>query len=458
MTTSRGISRRSLVLGGGGLLMAKALATGLPTSFLNNWRFVDVARAQSASRPTFTLLALGGSGDPLNTNVPGMYPDPGDDNDSRRKIAHPSAEKLGDQALGSVNGIEIFPRDFENPSEVRLGDVVALGAKPWAVLPEALRNRMRFIHHGTYANAHPEAASVRTFHGALKGPSGVGTESLPAFLAQETARALGTTVETPVAVGGPSVFYEGRKLRLQSPKNLQALFAGRGNAFGLSRKEFANLRDRTLDAIYSEVRREGTHAQRTFIDSMARSRSEALSLGDELAEALEGIRDNEVDSQIQAALSLFEKGVAPVVSIQIPFGQDNHGDSDLGTEASENTSGVEYINRIWRDLVDRGLQDRVTFAFLNVFGRDFELNTAGGRQHNANHHAMVIFGPNVSPGVVGSVEYRELGNNDVRGTAMPIGDIPFDETLQAAGKTLAHVVGVPDSVIDERISGGKIIV
>ncbi|HTJ81592.1 MAG TPA: hypothetical protein VL400_07695, partial [Polyangiaceae bacterium] len=37
------------------------------------------------------------------------------------------------------------------------------------------------------------------------------------------------------------------------------------------------------------------------------------------------------------------------------------------------------------------------------------------------------------------------------------GDIPFEETLASAGKTLGAVLGVPTDRLDKMIKGGKVV-
>ncbi|MEM9696562.1 MAG: DUF1501 domain-containing protein, partial [Myxococcota bacterium] len=214
-------------------------------------------------------------------------------------------------------------------------------------------------------------------------------------------------------------------------------------------------RDRTLDLIYADVRARGTHAQRRFVDEFARSRAEAQSLMDILGPSLAPVREVEdsVEKQLLAAAALFEHRVTPVVMVRIPMGGDNHQDLDLAVEVTEQIAGIESLRKLWVDLGVRGLQDSVTFAWLNVFGRDLiRVGGTGGRGHYGRDHAMVMFGPNVSPGLYGGVV--DVGGGKQFLEAGPIGEVPVEETLAFAGKTLARAVGVPETVIDQRIVGG----
>ncbi|MEM7676134.1 MAG: hypothetical protein AAF449_09045, partial [Myxococcota bacterium] len=83
--------RRALF--GSGALGLKALATGLPASFLLTGR---TSFAQAAVEPTFLILSNALAGHPINANVPGTYPvNPGNSNDPITQIQHPLVSQLG---------------------------------------------------------------------------------------------------------------------------------------------------------------------------------------------------------------------------------------------------------------------------------------------------------------------------------------------------------------------------
>ena len=56
------------------------------------------------------------------------------------------------------------------------------------------------------------------------------------------------------------------------------------------------------------------------------------------------------------------------------------------------------------------LTERVTFATMNVFGRNLngiqKVTDRTGRDHYGNHSVMVMIGKNVKPGVIGGVVAR----------------------------------------------------
>jgi uncharacterized protein (DUF1501 family) len=114
------------------------------------------------------------------------------------------------------------------------------------------------------------------------------------------------------------------------------------------------------------------------------------------------------------------------------------------------------------ELNAQGLQDQVTFASLNVFGRTLKRNAGGGRNHNQNHHVMTLFGRHVKGGVIGGVDvvdqdFGAVGIDSKTGKADPNGDVAPLNSLESAGKTLAAAVQVPSDRIEQRISAGKVV-
>ena len=95
-----------------------------------------------------------------------------------------------------------------------------------------------------------------------------------------------------------------------------------------------------LDDLYSELRVNGTRSQKTFLDQYATSRIQARSLGENLGELLEALptdpdNNNGAIDQVVAAVALARLGVSPVITINIPFGRDNHQDTTLEVESQE---------------------------------------------------------------------------------------------------------------------------
>jgi len=178
---------------------------------------------------------------------------------------------------------------------------------------------------------------------------------------------------------------------------------------------------------------------------------------------LAAIKDNSPDSQVAAAVVLFRMNVSPVVSIHIPFGGDNHTDTLLANETKQTVAGVATLGNLWTQLNSAGLQDKVTFAMMNVFGRTLsaKAGNTNGRDHHGNHHVTVLIGKPVLGGVVGGLEaykndYRAMSLDSQSGAGIPAGgDIPFSETLASVGKTLGAASGVDRAFLDQNIRSGK---
>ena len=86
-----------------------------------------------------------------------------------------------------------------------------------------------------------------------------------------------------------------------------------------------------------------------------------------------------------------------------------------------------------------------------------------GRDHNSEHAVMLMHGPNVNPGVTGGI--RSIDGHRA-GEARPINsatggtnntDIPKNQTLASAGKTLMAACGIDENKVNERITTGKVV-
>jgi hypothetical protein len=433
------LSRRKLLLEtlfGAGLLGLRSLATGIPLSVLANPRRAAAQAAGCASNPDaqYILLSSSADGDPLNANVPGMYQIP--------DIAHPPAVTMA-------------------PAQLTLSGQTWTAATPWAQLPQAMLDRTCFFHHGTYTVVHPDLANVMTLQGFVSHH-----EMLVSLLSGQLAGCLGTVQTQPLALGPRSasegLTVGGRPQPILSPSALASLLSSPSGPLGQIQK----IRDADLDRLNDWYRQNGNSAQRAFIDRYALSQQQARSVSESLLTSLAAIKDNSADAQVAAALILFRMNISPVVSIHIPFGGDNHTDTALAKETTETVAGVATIGNFWTQLNAAGLQDRVTFATMNVFGRTLSAakGNGGGRTHHGDHHVAVLIGKPFKGGVVGGVE---AGGGDYRATSIDAatggavaggsGNVPFSETLSAMGKTLGVACGVSGEVLDLSIRGGKVV-
>jgi Protein of unknown function (DUF1501) len=428
-------NRRKLLLGalfGAGYAGLKGLATGLPPSFFLGER---QALAAASTPPNFLVLATCGSGDPLNANCPGSY----------------------------VKGVQNNPDPLMAATPFKLGTVSTSAAKPWSELPADLRARMSFFHHRTYTNAHPEYTKVMALQGAAKSTSGVGPEMLVSLFAQESSTSLGTIQQEPVALGQEQITFGGHPLDNVDTNSLKSLFA-EPDDLG---KNLQQLRDQQLTAIYKSLQTDGTAAEKSFLDRYSLGREQVRKLGDGLGALLTRIptdpkvRNSPMDQAIAAA-ALISMKVAPVITLHLPFGGDNHGDDDLADERDQTIASVAALGQLWTELKNFGLQDQVTMATLNVFGRTLVRSPSGGRNHNQNHHVMMMAGARVKPSVIGGLvaladDFAANGIDSSTGLASDTGDVAPEASLESAGKTLGAALGFSEDLLNTRITSGKIV-
>ncbi|MCJ8311602.1 MAG: DUF1501 domain-containing protein [Saccharospirillaceae bacterium] len=457
----RSFITRSLLASQG--LALRSMATGLPAAFLLGQ---PLHAAQQAMDYKYLIMSLNQNGDPINANGPGMYADPNIDpeniNDVRRYIQHASALDLPDMNLGTINGVDITADDFANSTQFFMGGQQVRASKIWSLLPQAWLDHMSCLNIATGANAHPEFSAVLGFSGAIKGADGSGSEYLPSLLAQETRSGLATLMAEPVVLGGKTYASEGKTISKLNPNDIKSLFVG-----GYSYMDDLNrIRDKSIDRIYQQTKISGNKAQMNFIDQYAQSRSQAKQIGESLNDLITDVNGNDPSNQVKMAIALFRLNITPVVTIGLECGSDNHQDDTLIKETVQSVNTMNVLAQLHQGLVDANLDDRVNFANLNTFGRTLVRNSNGGRNHNKNHHSMFIYGSNINPGIIGDLEavYKKGAVKDI--VSMPFNsetgtsvnpDISLDESLAAAGKTLAKSIGIAQGVIDKRIIGGKVI-
>jgi hypothetical protein len=473
MTTPLLTRRNALLTGlfGSGYIGLKAIATGLPAWFVANPKQAtaqDLACAINARENLqYLIVSVSSMGDPIGCNCPGTYE--------------------GEAAAA------IHPEDATMAATpVTFGSQTHTAALPWQTLSETVRARTAFFHHVTLANNHGDQPKVMRLMGAT-----TNGEMLVSSYAAHLAGCFGTVQAEPVAIGARGnaselVSYKGRSLPSVSPTQLRQLLTGstggRGGGFpggggkSVSLVSLRTIRDKYLDELNALAKSDSTGVQAKFLDALAQSQQQVRLLAESLATTLEAINSDSVEGQALAAAALISANVTPVVTIRIPFGGDNHSDGILATEVADytdangNFAGVAGIQRVMDALTDAGLQDRVTFATLNVFGRNLngisKTESRSGRDHYGNHAVAVMIGKNVNPGVYGGVTNvsggfgssgTALGAGDIdsaTGALTPGGDVPRTETFVSMGRTLGGALGIPQSELDSSFvagSGGKAV-
>ena len=432
MLTRRQALLRTLF--GTGYVGLRALATGLPATFLLNPRRALAANPAPAcgaqAKAQYFIFNTLGSGDPINANVPGMYDDP--------MIVHSADPSMA-------------------PGPLKLRGQMFTAAAPWATLPQAVLDRTTFWHLMTNTPVHPKEPDVLKLMGGT-----YGGEMLPSLLAKNMAPCLGTIQSQPLTLGATSpaegLSFNGAALPIIPALALKATLTNPAGPL----TNLQALRDKTLGQLYDLYKTGATPAQRTYIDSLVSSQTQVRNINQNLLDALTSIKDNSADSQMLAAVTLIQMKVTPVISVHIPFGGDNHRDIGLAAESAQTVAGVATIGSLMTQLATAGLSDSVTFATLNVFGRTLGPGNTDGRQHNENHQVSITIGKPFAGGVIGAVgpvdkDFGALPIDSKTGKGAAGGDVPVLQTLPSYGRTLLSAVGVDKPTLDAAIIGGTVI-
>src|SRR5664279_2208880 len=233
------ITRRQAItstLFGTGYVGLRALATGLPASFLLNPRralAADPAPAcGAAAKAQYIILNTSGSGDPINANVPGTYEDP--------NITH-SAD----------------PSMVATPLTLRGHATTA--AAPWATLPQVVLDRTCFWHLMTNTPIHPKEPEVLKLMGSI-----YAGEMLPSLLARYLAPCLNTIQAQPISIGATppaeGLSYGGATQPIIPALALKATLTTPAGPLG----NLQALRDQTLGQLYDLYKNNASPAQRAY--------------------------------------------------------------------------------------------------------------------------------------------------------------------------------------------------
>lgn len=434
------VSRRDALLStlfGAGYVGLRALATGLPVSFLLNPRKALAAPSVTSgtacatqAKAQYVIFNTSGNGDPINASVPGTYGDP--------NITHSSDPTMAATPL-------------------TVGTTQTTAALPWSTLPASALSRTVFWHIMTNTPVHPKEPDVLELMGAT-----AAGEMLPSLLAKAIAPCLNTIQTQPLSIGAsqPSeaLSYAGTTLPIVPPLALKSTLANPTGPL----TNLQPLRDQTMSALYDLYKNGASPAQQQYIDSMVLSQQQVRSINQSLLGALDSIKDNTAPSQITAAVTLIQMNVAPVIAIHIPFGGDNHHDTNLMTETTESVSGVAAIVQLMQALQAANLQDQVTFMSLNVFGRTIGPGNTNGRSHNANHQVSITIGKPFVGGIVGAIapvgsDYGALNIDSKTGAGTSGGDVLAGDTLAAYGQTMLAAVGGDPTVITSPGGTSKVL-
>jgi len=465
------ISRRQGLLGlFGGSLGFKAFVTGLPAWYLLNPRRATAQDLQCAitakQNLQYLILSVSSNGDPLNCNVPGTY--------EATSIIHPTQTEveavqvtLGDKAYGAA--LPWADPSVMSPTDMAMG--VATPAT--GQLTSAVLARTAFFHHRTGTTVHGDQPKVMKLLGDMSGG-----EMVVSAFAKHLSTCFGTVQAAPIAVGARGnsselVSFAGRTLPSISPTQLKQLLTGsRTDPLVKARV----LRDQALNQLNQLAKDDGSTVQKQFLDKLATSQTQVRALAEQLGTTLTAITADDVNGQALAAAALISANVTPVVTIHLSFGGDNHTDANLQAEADQHVSGIRGIQTVMNalgtltDSAGVSLTERVTFATLNVFGRNLngiqKVTDRTGRDHYGNHSVMVMIGKNVKPGVIGGVVAASNGTysagdiDAASGAQVTGGDVSATKSQAAAVRTLGAALGIPDSVAAGDYTagaGGKVV-
>jgi hypothetical protein len=285
-------------------------------------------------------------------------------------------------------------------------------------------------------------------------------EMFPSVLSKALAPCMNTIQPQPISVGASnpseSLQYGGAALPTIPPTALKATLTNPAGPL----TNLQPLRDQTLNALYDMYKNGASPAQQQYIDSLVTSQQQVRSIKQNLLGNLSSIMDNTQDSQILAAITLIQMNVSPVIAIHVDFGGDNHRDIGLADEISQTVAGVASIASLFTQLQSLGLQDRVSFMSLNVFGRTIGPGNTDGRQHNPNHHVALAIGSNFKGGVYGAVapvgtDYGATAMSSKTGAGGTSGDIQSVDTLSAWAMTMLSSVGADPTVLTSPVSTAK---
>ena len=440
------ISKRTLLqhiaattLGARSSVWLSSIATGLPASVLANSLPSDesLELQQTMGLPRYLLMFMNANGDPINVNAPGSY-------------------------TGVSDTVFHCPHPDMLPTTLTVGATTTRAAKPWAQMPQWILDRSAFVHHRTYQNVHSQMSKVLSLLGNTNGPNGetAMSDHLPSVIASGLAQKFDYVQAQPMRLGGSSYGYRGQPLPNLEPSILKSLLSVPNN----SGAALADLRERELDAIYQLLKQTNASArQHDWLDQFAISHTQLQSIDQNLIQQFSAL-PNDSYLPVNAALLCFLMGLSPVISIDIPFGGDNHKETaDYEQEASQLSSGLNTLTYLWEQAKTLNIADRLTVANLNVFGRTLHKQGRPGRQHNGNHHVMMITSANANASVNGGIDEGlpdKIGAgsfDSATGMLSRNGDITHQQSLESVAKTLGVVAGADAEYMDLRVQGGKLI-
>ena len=257
---------------GAGYVGLRALATGLPASFLlNPRRALAAAPACTAAngKAQFIIFSTSGNGDPINANVPGHLRGP------------------EDRRTASIRSWRQTP--------LTIGGQPYTAAAPWATLPQSVLDRTCFWHLMTNTPVHPKEPDVLKLMGATYagGDAAVAAGQAAGALSRHGAGAADQRSARPRRPRGCS--YEGAGAADHPAARAQGDADQPG---GPARPTCRRCATQTLQQLYDLYKNGASQSQRAYLDRWSRRSSRCATSTRTCSTRWRRSRTTRVDSQI----------------------------------------------------------------------------------------------------------------------------------------------------------------
>jgi len=228
-------------------------------------------------------------------------------------------------------------------------------------LPQSILDRTVFFQHSTGTANHGELGRVLELFGALRRG-----QWLPSYFAKNLLTCLNTVQVQPITIGGEQLSFEGQYLPKLTPTGLKAVLSAPKDL----QAKLQTLRDDTLNKLNDTLQqnRAQTTVERAYLDNMALSQTDLRKMIDQVATDLSTIFGRRRRQSGDGGCALIKMNVTRWSRFICRFSGDNHSDANFTNEATQTNASVNNIKNLINKLTTYGLQDKVTFATLNVFG------------------------------------------------------------------------------------------
>ncbi|WP_144394750.1 hypothetical protein [Pleionea sediminis] len=433
------MNRRNFLIGAASSAMSlsiNSLLTGLSPAFLTaGSTFVrDPLRK-------FAIIAQSGAGEAVNGCGPGSFDSP--------DFMHPT--KNSTDYVKTIAGTTYTSEDMALTTNFLDGQNPVRIARIFEALG-SMQDNMAFFHHRTKLGIHPQFPSAKTAGGAIKGFIGRGEEELVSAIAQENAIAMGCVIDKPIVLSG-SATYKGSPLNTYTPTVIKELVTSSINS-EVPREMFSAARNHLIDAVYQNIKTNGTPNQKRFLDEYALTQQQADEVASKLLNEVSEINDDSYASQMRMACIIAKLNLAPAAVVSYQLSGDNHISDAMTVEAERTLDMMEAYRDFYDFANSMDVWNQLLYATISVFGRSMN-KRANGRNHNGSLSTGLLFGGHLSRKVIGGID-----PNISKGVSMPINsstggtenpNVSVDDSLACYAKSVLKAAGVPDDRLEERV-------